>query len=320
MLKKALITGVSGFAGSFLADFLLTNGGYEVSGTYLSEASLVNLKQHKDKLHLFQVNLIHEEETTRVIEQVKPDLIFHLAALPAVGDSFSKPAETIINNVVVELNVLEGIKNTKLFKSRILIVSSADVYGKVAEKDLPIDEDTPFMPTNAYAVSKITQDFLGLQYVISYNMQIIRVRPFNHFGPRQATGFVVADWCKKIAQIEKGQIAPITKVGNLKAKRDFTDVRDMVEAYAILLEKGEVGEVYNVGSGKSIWIEDILQILLKEAKVKISIEKDDLLFRPVDSLDRVCDNSKFVALSGWKPKIPIEKTLKETLDYWRNIV
>jgi len=194
------------------------------------------------------------------------------------------------------------------------------VYGKVSEKDLPIDEDTPFMPTNAYAVSKITQDFLGLQYVLSYKLQIVRVRPFNHFGPRQATGFVIADWCKKIAQIEKGEIPPVVKVGNLKAKRDFTDVRDMVEAYAILLEKGKTGEAYNIGSGKSLCIEDILKILLKEAKVKISVEKDDLLFRPVDSLERVCDNRKFVSLSGWQPKIAIEKTLKETLDYWRNIV
>lgn len=320
MAKKVLITGMTGFAGSFLAEYLVANNIGEVSGTYISESSLQNISTISKKVKAFHVDLKDSKKVEEIIALVKPDLVFHLAAMPAVGDSFLKPAETIINNVVAELNLLEAIKNTGLLKSRILIVSSADVYGNVLEKDLPIDEDTPFMPMNAYAVSKITQDFLGLQYVLSYNLQVVRVRPFNHFGPRQATGFVIADWCKKIALIEKSKIASVLKVGNLKAKRDFTDVRDIVEAYYLLLEKGKTGDAYNVGSGKSICIEDVLHILLKEAKVKILVEKDDALFRPVDSLERVCDNRKFVSLSGWEPKIAIEKTLKETLDYWRNIV
>lgn len=320
MAKKILITGMTGFAGSFLAEYLVKNSIGEVVGTYIAEASLQNISHISEKVKTIHLDLKDSKKVEDVISSEKPDWVFHLAAIPAVGDSFTKPAETIINNVVAELNLLEGVRNSKLFETRILIVSSADVYGKVSEKDLPIDEDTPFMPTNAYAVSKITQDYLGLQYAISYNLQVVRVRSFNHFGPRQATGFVVADWCKKIALIEKSKIPPVIKVGNLKAKRDFTDVRDMVEAYYLLLEKGKVGDVYNVGSGKSICIEDVLYILLKEAKVKIMVEKDDALFRPVDSLERVCDNRKFVSLSGWKPKIPIEKTLKETLDYWRNIV
>lgn len=320
MAKKILITGMTGFAGSFLAEYLVKDNIGEVVGTYITEVSLQNIAAIREKVKVVYLDLRDAKKVEDVILSEKPDWVFHLAAIPAVGDSFTKPAETIINNVVAELNLLEGIKNAKLFDTRILIVSSADVYGKVSGKDLPIDEDTPFMPTNAYAVSKITQDYLGLQYVLSYNLQVVRVRSFNHFGPRQATGFVVADWCKKIALIEKDKIPPVIKVGNLKAKRDFTDVRDMVEAYYLLLQKGKVGDVYNVGSGKSICIEDALYILLKEAKVKIMVEKDDTLFRPVDSLERVCDNRKFVSLSGWKPKIPIEKTLKETLDYWRNIV
>lgn len=320
MAKRIFITGMTGFVGSFLAEYLVSNNLGEVFGTYITESSLQNIAKIREKVKTIYLDLKDNKKVDDTILSIKPDWIFHLAAMPAVGDSFSKPAETIINNVVAELNLLEGVKNAGLLDTRILVVSSADVYGKVSEEDLPIDENTPFMPTNAYAVSKITQDFLGLQYFLSYNLQVVRVRPFNHFGPRQATGFVIADWCKKIAQIEKGQMSPIIKVGNLKAKRDFTDVRDMVEAYAILLEKGKAGEVYNIGSGKSLCIEDILKILLKEAKIKISVEKDDLLFRPVDSLERVCDNRKFVSLSGWKPKISIEKTLKETLDYWRNIV
>lgn len=320
MVKKVLITGISGFAGSFLADFLLTNREYEVSGTYLSQASLVNLKQNREKLHLFHVNLTNQEETTLVVEKAKPDFIFHLAAIPAVGASFDRPAETITNNITAQLTVLEAVRKIGLSECKILVVSSADMYGRVSEKELPIDEKTNFYPTNAYAVSKIAQDFLGLQYFLSYDLCVIRARPFNHMGPRQSTGFVIADFAQKIAKIEKGKMEPVLRVGNLESKRDFTDVRDIVSAYTLLVEKGQFGEAYNIGSGTSYKINDILTKLLSFAKVKISVEQDEALFRPKDSLDRVCNNSKFVALTGWKPTIPLEKTLQETLDYWRNIV
>lgn len=320
MVKKVLITGISGFAGSFLADFLLTNREYEVSGTYLSQASLVNLKQNREKLHLFHVNLTNQEETMLVVEKAKPDFIFHLAAIPAVGASFDRPAETITNNITAQLTVLEAVRKIGLSECKILVVSSADMYGRVSEKELPIDEKTNFYPTNAYAVSKIAQDFLGLQYFLSYDLCVIRARPFNHMGPRQSTGFVIADFAQKIAKIEKGKMEPVLRVGNLESKRDFTDVRDIVCAYTLLVEKGQFGEAYNIGSGTSYKINDILTKLLSFAKVKISVEQDEALFRPKDSLDRVCNNSKFVALTGWKPTIPLEKTLQETLDYWRDIV
>lgn len=320
MVKKVLITGISGFAGSFLADFLLTNREYEVSGTYLSQASLVNLKQNREKLHLFHVNLTNQEETMLVVEKAKPDFIFHLAAIPAVGASFDRPAETITNNITAQLTILEAVRKIGLSECKILVVSSADMYGRVSEKELPIDEKTNFYPTNAYAVSKIAQDFLGLQYFLSYDLCVIRARPFNHMGPRQSTGFVIADFAQKIAEIEKGKMEPVLRVGNLESKRDFTDVRDIVSAYTLLVEKGQFGEAYNIGSGTSYKINDILTKLLSFAKVKISVEQDEALFRPKDSLDRVCNNSKFVALTGWKPTIPLEKTLQETLDYWRDIV
>lgn len=320
MAKKILITGMTGFAGSFLAENLVEKNIGEVTGTYLTEASLENITKIRGKVKAIHADLQESKKIEEVIASIKPDWVFHLAAMPAVGGSFAKPAETIINNVVSEVNLLEGIKNAGLLKCRILIVSSADVYGKVVAKDLPIDEETPFMPTNAYAVSKITQDFLGLQYAISYNLQVIRVRPFNHFGPRQATGFVVADWCKKIALIEKGRITPIIKVGNVAAKRDFTDVRDMVKAYTLAIEKGIFGDVYNIGSGVSYQVGDVLSKLLKFAKTRIDIVSDANLFRPQDSDERVCNNQKFVQLTGWKPTISLEETLEETLDYWRNIV
>lgn len=319
-MKNVLVTGVSGFAGSHLADYLVREDDYVITGTYLSERSLRNIEQLKNKIHLIKVDLIDTEKTLDLVKQAKPDFLFHLAALPAVGDSYRKPAETITNNVTAEINVLEGLRVGNLKGCRVLIVSSADVYGKVAEKDLPIDEDTPLMPTNTYAVSKIAQDFLALQYFISYNLAVMRARPFNHVGPRQATGFVVADFAKKVAQIEKGSMEPVLRVGNLKKRRDFTDVRDMVVAYLLLIKKGKLGDVYNIGSGTSYKISDILDRLLSLAKTKIRVEIDSGLLRPEDAPERICDNRKFKKLTGWQPTISIDKTLRDTLDYWRSIV
>lgn len=320
MKKKVLITGISGFAGSHLAEFLIAQKKYEVSGTYLTSASLINLAKIVKKLHLSKVDLTQQEDTTRFVKEVKPDLVFHLAALPAVGESYDRPGETIINNVTAQLNLLEALRKLGFLNCRILVVSSADIYGNVPRKDLAIDEETSFYPTNTYAVSKIAQDFLGLQYFLSYKLKIIRARPFNHIGPRQSPGFVIADFAQKITKIEKGKSEPILRVGNLASRRDFTDVRDMVRAYALLIEKGIFGEAYNIGSGVSHKILDMLDILLSFTKAKIAIEEDPLLFRPQDSPDRICDNRKFVKLTNWKPEVSLSQTLKETLDYWRNIV
>lgn len=320
MTKNVLITGVSGFVGSHLAEYLVSKTEYRVSGTYLSRRSLANLTSVVKKLNLEQLDLKDQKGVARLVKDVKPDFVFHLAALPAVGSSFDRPAETIVNNVTAQLNLLEAIRNLNLLSCRILVVSSADIYGKVAKKDLPIDEETSFYPTNTYAVSKIAQDFLGLQYFLSYHLQVIRVRPFNHVGPRQSLGFVIADFAQKIAKIEKGQLERVLRVGNLDTKRDFTDVRDMVRAYVLLIEKGKLGEAYNIGSGISHRISEMLTVMLSFAKVKITIEHDPGLVRPQDSLERICDNRKFTKLTGWKPVIPLETTLRETLDYWRDIV
>ncbi len=317
--QKVLITGISGFAGSHLAEYLISQKTYEVAGTFLFKKSLVNVDHIKQNLHLVELNLVDQKKTSEVVKEIKPDLIFHLAALPAVGNSFKNPAETMINNITAQINILEAIKKLNFFDTRILIVSSADVYGKVPPEELPMDENTAFRPTNTYAVSKIAQDFLGFQYYISYRLKIIRVRPFNHIGPRQSAGFVVADFAKKIAEIERKKREPLLEVGNLGTKRDFTDVRDMVRAYEMVIKKGEEGEVYNIGSGVSYSMSDILERLLSFSKIKIKVEIDPLLFRPEDSPDRICDNKKFVELTGWKPSIPIEESLKDTLDYWRNI-
>lgn len=318
MQKKVLITGASGFAGSHLAEYLSSQNTYEITGTHFSSST--NTISKPEKIHYAKLDLANAESVENLVVSLKPDLIFHLAALSSPAASFSAPGETFTNNILAEINLLEAVRKARLSECRILIVSSADIYGKVRKEDIPIDEVTPLRPTNPYAVSKIAQDFLGLQYFLSYGMHVVRVRPFNHIGPRQSSQFVVAAFAQKIAKIEKGQMESVLNVGNLSAKRDFTDVRDMVRAYEAILEKGKYGEVYNIGTGVSHRINDVLAMLLSLSSVTVSIKTDPRLLRPSDDPELVCDNKKFVSLTGWKPEIPLKQTLKDTLDYWRNII
>jgi GDP-4-dehydro-6-deoxy-D-mannose reductase len=320
MSKKILITGVSGFVGSHLLDVLADTNQDSLFGTYFTQKSLENLGNNRDKIDLQKVDLRNEKEVHELISKIKPDAVYHLAAFTSPANSLSSPNETIINNITSQVNILEGMKKNNLINSRILVVSSAEVYGDIKESDLPIDEETPFNPTNPYAVSKLAQDFLGRQYFLSYGLQAIRVRPFNHIGPRQSPNFVVSSFAKYIAEIEKGKRAAVIPVGNLEARRDFTDVIDVIRAYVLLMEKGIAGDVYNIGSGKSYKISDILDKLISYSNIKVKIETDKSLLRSIDKPDLICDATKLKEITGWTPTIPIERTLKETLDYWRNII
>jgi GDP-4-dehydro-6-deoxy-D-mannose reductase len=317
---KILITGASGFVGSHLAEYLASRSDNVIFGTTFSKGSSRNLDKVKAKINLLEADLSKEEQVLNFVREIKPDVIYHLAALTSVTESFSSPKETILNNISGQINILEAMRKNDLLKTKALVVSTAEVYGTVKKEDLPIDEETPLNPTNPYAVSKLTQDFLGRQYFLAYGLKTIRVRPFNHVGPRQSPSFVVAAFAQKIAEIEKGKREPVLPVGNLEAKRDFTDVRDVIRAYDLLIDKGEVGNVYNIGSGISHKISEVLDMLLSLAKVKIEIKSDRSLFRPIDDPDLVCDPTKIQKLTGWKPEIPLRKTLEDTLDYWRNII
>ena len=319
-MTKVLITGLTGFAGSYLAEYLVAKNEYDVCGTYLFDDSLANVDRIKDKINLTKIDLFSEENVFKLIKDTSPSLIFHLAALTSPFDSFNNPTQTLTNNISLQINLLEGVRKYNLFNTKILIASSADIYGLVKKEDLPIDEQTPLMPTSPYSVSKIAQDFLGLTYFLSYNLKIIRVRPFNHIGPRQSPQFVVSSFAKQIAEIEKGKRTPTLHVGNLETKRDFTNVKDMVCAYALAIKKGKYGDAYNIGSGTSYKISEILDKLISFSSRRIKIERDEILFRPSDNPELVCDSSKFTQLTGWKPKISINTTLKDTLDYWRNII
>ena len=317
-MKKILITGASGFVGGWLAEHLASLGNAEIYGTYLTEESRES-SPVRDKIHFLQADLSQKEAIEKIVTDVRPDEVYHLAALASVASSFKDPIGTFHNNIDVEIFLLESLRSAGLTNTRVLIVGSAEVYGYVRPEDLPIDESTPLRPANPYAVTKIAQDFLGLQYNISYKMPLIRVRPFNHIGPRQGLGFVVSDFAKQIADIEKKKQEPVIKVGNLDAKRDFTDVRDMVKAYSLILEKGIPGDVYNIGSGNSMQISEILDKLIGMSTVQIERQVDETRLRPSDVPEIVCNNTKIKNLTSWEPKISLDTTLKDTLDYWRNI-
>ncbi len=317
-MTKVLITGISGFAGSHLCDHLLEVGGFEICGTYLDEASLSNL-DNKESLHLHKLNLLDTQASEKLIKEEKLDYIFHLAALTSPRASIDNPSDTFINNISAQINLLEPLKKLGLTQTKVLIISSAEIYGLVDPKNIPIDEDTPYNPTNPYAVSKLAQDYLGLEYFLSDKIRIIRLRPFNHVGPRQSPAFVISAFAKRIAEIEKGR-EKVMKVGNLTSKRDFTDVRDMVKAYLMAIEKGKEGDVYNLGSGKSYEISHILNMMTGLSKADIKTEEDPSLLMRSDNPELVCDYSKFNKLTGWTPQIPIEKTLSETIEYWRKVI
>ena len=316
-MKKVLVTGISGFAGGFLSEHLLSQSSYEVVGTYHSSQP-----GHFSgmPITLRKVNLTESGDVQKLMREVMPDVIVHLAAMTSPGESFDDPAGTLINNAVSQISLLEAVRKEKLEHARIIIVSSADVYGHVKPEDIPIDEEAAFRPGNPYGVSKVTQDFIGLQYFISYKLNIVRVRPFNHFGPRQSDRFAVASFAKQIAEIEKNKREPVMKVGNLESERDFTDVRDVVRAYEMLFEKGKAGEAYNLGSGNAYKIADLLTKLISLAHVPVRVEKDPELYRPSDTPLLICNNKKLIEATGWMPEISIDESLKSILDYWRGVV
>lgn len=316
-MLKALITGISGFVGSHLAEYLLQNRPWSVAGTVYGPTD--NIAHIQDRLDLEPLELSDLDAVVHLLEQVKPDYIFHLAAQPVVHLSRKDPWFTLSNNIRAQLNILEAVLRAKV-KARILVVGSSEEYGLVYPDEVPVHESQPFRPMSPYAVSKIAQDMLGLQYFLSEGLDVVRVRPFNHIGPRQRLGFVVPDFAKQIAEAEAGLCAPVIRVGNLRAKRDFSDVRDVVRAYVLLMEKGESGEVYNVGSGQAHEVQELLDVLLSLARVRIRVEQDPERMRPSDIPAVVADYTRLRECTGWEPAIPFEQSLLDVLDYWRQKV
>lgn len=263
-----------------------------------------------------EVNLLDGPRVREVVDQVRPDWIFHLAAQASVATAWTNPLDTLINNIAGQVNLTEAVLAWG-GKPTMLVICSNEEYGLVRADELPIRETAPLRPPNPYAVSKVAQDMLGYQYHVSHGLPIVRVRPFNHIGPGQSDRFVASAFARQIAEVELGLRPPVMKVGNLDAERDFTDVRDMVRGYHLAVLRGEPGEVYNLGSERAVTIRHLLDSLLANGRVPIKIETDPELFRPADIPLVVADCSKFRALTGWQAEIPLEKTLADLLDFWR---
>jgi GDP-4-dehydro-6-deoxy-D-mannose reductase len=315
-MRRVLVTGVTGFAGSHLVDYLLTRNDCEIYGIQRWRSRTENIEHLQGKMTLLECDLRDASSTRDVLEKVRPDYIFHLAAQSFVPTSWNAPTESLVTNVIGQVNIFEAVRRLEL-KCRIQLACSSEEYGMVYENELPIRETNPLRPLSPYAVSKVAQDMLGYQYWMSWKVDSVRTRGFNHEGPRRGPVFVASDFAKQIADIEKGLRPPVLSVGNLESRRDFTDVRDMVRAYWLALEKCEPGEVYNICSGKAWSIQQVLDHLLSLTKQKIQVKQDPARLRPSDVPVLLGDYSKFNAATGWTPTIPFEQTLADMLDYWR---
>lgn len=309
---RALVIGGGGFVGSYLVNHLHNELGYEVAVT----------KTTKESLSIpgsvtYDMDVLDRGQIRSVFSEFCPNYIFHLAAQSSVALAWKNPTLTIDVNIKGSVNVLDEIRALE-YKPRILLIGSGEEYGHIRQGETPICEENHMRPGNIYAATKACQNMIGRIYADAYEMDVMMVRAFNHIGPNQSPTFVVADFCKQVAEIEKGIKAPVIDVGNLSARRDFTDVRDVVRAYALLVRLGKRGETYNVGSGKAISIKEILDdiLMLTDQDIQVRVSEDKI--RPVDVPIIEADIGKIYNCTGWRPQISLLQTLKETLNYWRN--
>lgn len=314
---RALITGITGFAGSHLAEYLLSEQPQvEVFGTYRWRSRMENIAHLEGRITLVECDLRDTTSVAGALERARPDLIFHLAAQSFVPASWSAPGETIATNIIGQTNIFEAVRALGLDPA-IQLACSSEEYGLVLPDEVPIKETNPLRPLSPYAVSKVGQDYLGYQYFMSYGIKAIRTRGFNHTGPRRGEVFVTSNFARQVARIEAGLQEPVIRVGNLDAVRDFTDVRDMVRAYWLAATKGTPGEVYNIATGEGITIRAMLDMLIGMARIEVTVETDPARLRPSDVEVLIGDSSKFRADTGWAPRIPFATTLADLLDYWR---
>jgi GDP-4-dehydro-6-deoxy-D-mannose reductase len=317
---RVLITGITGMAGSHLAEYCLGLGGVEVVGTVRWRSPRENITGIVDKVRLIDADLRDQAGVRRLLEQVQPDAIFHLAAQSYVPASWSGPADTMMTNVLGQVHLLEAMRDLGMTDVPMQIAGSSEEYGLVHPEETPIKETNPLRPLSPYAVSKVTQDLLGWQYHQSFGLRTVRTRAFNHEGPRRGEVFVTSNFAKQIALIEAGKQPPVLEVGNLEARRDWHDVRDTVVAYWKAAFEGEPGEVYNIGRGEALSIQGMLDILLGMAKVDVEVRPVPERMRPSDVELLLCDPTKFHDRTGWAPTIPLDQTLRDTLEYWRERV
>ncbi|HLG14367.1 MAG TPA: GDP-mannose 4,6-dehydratase [Blastocatellia bacterium] len=314
---KVLITGITGMVGSHLAEYILSNHtSAAVHGLIRWRSPLDNIRAVQSRVTLHQAELRDLNSLVALLGKLKPDWIFHLGAQSYVSSSFDAPADTIQTNVIGTTNLLDAIRITGI-EPKIHVCSSSEVYGQVTEDEVPIRETNAFRPASPYAVSKVGEDMIALQYFLSYGIKTVRTRMFTHTGPRRGDVFAESAFAKQIAEIEAGSRENPVKVGNLHSVRTIADVRDAARAYWALMEKCPAGEVYNIGGVRTMTVGEMFEILASMARCRIEHEVDRALLRPSDVTLQIPDISKFQRATGWEPEISAEKTLKDLLDYHR---
>lgn len=309
-MSKGLVIGAAGFVGSYLIDEM------RACGMDAYATKLPHERMEYAQANIYDLDILDKEAIVALLLEVRPDYIFHLAAQSSVGLSWKNPGLTVDVNIKGSINVMDAVREL-YYKPRVLLIGSGEEYGHIRPGETPIKEDNLLRPGNIYAATKACQNMIGSIYAQAYDMQLMMVRSFNHIGPGQAPMFVVSDFCKQVAEIEKGLREPVMYVGNLAAKRDFTDVRDVVRAYVKLIGQGVPGETYNMGSGHAVEIRKVLDMIISLSEKEIRVETDPNKIRPVDVPIIEADITKLHELTGWEPRIGLERTIRDTLDYWR---
>jgi len=316
--ESILVTGITGFVGRHLAALLNIERQHEVSGTYAFEEELVS-GGLPEGLRMIECRLEDRDSVEKAVNEAKPSIVYHLAGQSSVSRSIKDPVETFQTNVMGTVHLLEALRKQTNLRA-IVLVSSAEVYGIVPESSLPVDENVSLNPNNPYAWSKACVEMIGDEYWSDFGLPIIKIRPFNHIGPGQSDAFAASSFARQIAEIEAGLRPPQLCVGNLEARRDFTDVRDIVRAYVMMTKTCAPGEVYNLCSGSAVSLADILQKLLSFTSAKIEITADPERLRPADLPILLGNCGKFRTVTGWSLNIPIDQTLDDLLNYWRSRV
>lgn len=314
-MKCAFITGIEGFVGSHLTELLLKRG-YRVCGTVLDLKNIDNIKDLLKKINIVECNILNFRRLGSAIKRFKPDVIFHLAGIASIPESFMDPGTTYKINFWGTYNLLESIRKYSP-QANVLIVGSAHEYGRVKEKELPVNESHSLNPETPYGASKAGAEMLGLQYYYSFGMKVFLVRSFNHVGPRQSPAFVLSSFAKQIAEIENGKTPAVLKTGNLNVYRDFTDVRDVVYAYLLIVQKGKCGVIYNVCSGKAVRLSDLLKKMLAEAGRRVKVVVDSKKIREREMLKFYGNNTKLKKATGWNQRYKLDETISDLLDWWR---
>jgi GDP-4-dehydro-6-deoxy-D-mannose reductase len=313
---RSLVTGVAGFAGSHLAEHLLAMGD-EVAGTILAGESTANIAPLGERVALHQADVRDPVALAAAFAAFRPEAVYHLAGMASVGDTWSKIPQTLEVNALGLVNVIAAGRDAG--SPRVLTIGSGEVYGRIEPGLQPIGEDTPFAPLSPYALSKVWQEEAG-RFFHTRGYPVFLVRPFNHTGPRQSKLFVCADFAAQLAAIEAGLREPVIRVGNLDARRDFLDVRDVVSAYRLALTRGTPGTPYNIASGTAPSIREVLDLLRGFASVPVRIEHEESRMRPSDLPILAGDSSRLRRDTGWEPRIPFERTLLDLLDFERRAI